>query len=183
MHTQLNHQKFLPILGACLLSAGLLCSHGALASVEIPDAIKVPAGNKVVLETIGAGLITYECQEKKDAVGKFEWVFAGPDATLSDRHGKAIGEYYGPPATWESADGSKVTATQVAVSPNGSSNIPLQLVKANPAEGEGAMQGVTYIQRLKTAGGTAPASTCNETTKGSKETVAYQADYLFWKAE
>jgi len=30
-------------------------------------------------------------------------------------------------------DGSKLTATQVAVAPNGTGNIPLQLVKANPA--------------------------------------------------
>jgi hypothetical protein len=187
MHTQRNRQvlfpALLPALGAGLLGVGLLASHGALASAAVPDTIKVPAGNKVVLETVGAGLITYECKDKKDAAGQFEWVFAGPDAKLSDRKGKAIGKYYGPPATWESADGSKVTATQVAVAPNGTGNIPLQLVKANPAEGEGAMQGVTYIQRLMTTGGTAPASVCNEAVKGSKETVAYQADYLFWKAE
>lgn len=169
-------------LKTCLLAIILTTAHAAMAQSTLPDTIKVPAGNKLVLETVGAGLITYECKDKKDGAGQ-EWVFAGPDATLSDRKGKAVGKYYGPPATWESKDGSKVTATQLAVSPNGTGNIPLQLVKANPASGDGAMQGVSYIQRLATKGGTAPATTCDEASKGKKETVAYQADYLFWKAE
>ena len=166
----------------CLLALTLTAAHAAMAQTALPDTIKVPAGNKMVLETVGAGLITYECKDKKDGGGQ-EWVFVGPDAALNDRNGKAVGKYYGPPATWESKDGSKITATQLAVSPNGSGNIPLQLVKANPASGNGAMQGVTYIQRLATQGGTAPATPCVEASKGRKETVAYQADYLFWKAE
>lgn len=167
----------------CLLVLSMSAANAVLAQTSLPESIQVPAGNKMVLETVGAGLITYECKEKKDAAGQFEWVFAGPDATLLDRKGKTIGKYYGPPATWESADGSKVTATQLAVAPNGAGNIPLQLVKANPASGAGAMQGVTYIQRLATKGGTAPASVCDEASKGKRETVGYQADYLFWKAE
>ncbi|HWV17697.1 MAG TPA: DUF3455 domain-containing protein [Rhodocyclaceae bacterium] len=167
----------------CLLALSLTAAHAAVAQTALPDSIKVPAGNNMVLETVGVGLITYECKDKKDAAGQYEWVFAGPDAVLNDRKGKAVGKYYGPPATWESKDGSKITATQLAVAPNGSGNIPLQLVKANPASGAGAMQGVTYIQRLATKGGTAPASTCDEAAKGKKETVGYQADYLFWKAE
>jgi Protein of unknown function (DUF3455) len=148
----------------------------------LPDAVKVPAGNKVVLETVGVGEITYECRDKKDAAGQFEWVFVGPAAVLNDRAGKVIGSYYGPPATWQSSDGSNVTATQLAVSPAGAGNIPLQLVKANPASGAGAMMGVTYIQRVATKGGVAPASTCDAASKGKKEIVKYQADYIFWKA-
>ena len=69
------------------------------------------------METVGAGEITYECREKANAMGQFEWVFVGPVATLSDRSGKAVGKYYGPPATWESNDTSKLTGAQVAVAP------------------------------------------------------------------
>jgi hypothetical protein len=47
-------------------------------------------------------------------VDPFEWVFAGPDAKRNDRSGKQVGQYYGPPATWESIDGSKLTGAQVA---------------------------------------------------------------------
>jgi len=70
-----------------------------------------------VLETVGIGEITYECLLKANAAGEYEWFFVGPDAKLMDRSGKQVGRYYGPPATWESMDGSKVTATQLAVAP------------------------------------------------------------------
>ncbi|VVE65266.1 hypothetical protein PAN31117_01812 [Pandoraea anapnoica] len=165
------------VLSAC---AGSMSTPGS--SLPVADAVKVPDGHSIALQTVGKGEILYECREKKDAMGQFEWSFVGPDAILSDRSGNVVGKYYGPPATWESSDGSKVTATQVAVSPAGTGNIPLQLVKANPATGSGAMQGVTYIQRLTTQGGTAPMSQCNMATKGAKQTVKYQADYIFWKA-
>ncbi|MGL4230157.1 MAG: DUF3455 domain-containing protein [Casimicrobium sp.] len=152
---------------------------------SLPDAVKVPAGHRVAMETVGVGDITYECRDKKDAnnatPGQYEWAFVGPSAVLNDRSGKAIGAYYGPPATWRSNDGSTVTATQVAVSPASPGNIPLQLVKANPATGTGAMMGVTYIQRVATKGGVAPAMTCDMASKGKREVVKYQADYILYK--
>ena len=99
-------------LSACAtpMSAPMMYSQASL-----PDAVKVPAGHKVALETVGVGEITYECRAKKDMAGQFEWVFVGPDARLMDRRGKTVGKYYGPPATWESTDGSKLTATQLAL--------------------------------------------------------------------
>jgi hypothetical protein len=109
-------------------------------------------------------------------------VLIGPDAKLMDRSGKQVGKYYGPPATWESMDGSKLTATQIAVAPNSTGNIPLQLVKGNPAMGSGAMSGVTYIQRVDTRGGVAPAMPCAAGNMGAKQVVKYQADYIFYKA-
>ncbi len=159
------------------------CSTTPMYSQQsLPSEVQVPAGHRVVMQTVGSGEITYECRAKKDAAGQFEWVFVGPKAVLADRSGKSLGKYYGPPATWENNDGSKVTATQVAVAPAGSGNIPFQLVKANPAVGSGAMNGVTYIQRVATNGGIAPASMCGAGNVGSKENVKYQADYIFWKS-
>ncbi len=152
------------------------------SQASLPDTVKVPAGNAVAMQTVGAGDITYECRVKAAMPGQFEWVFVGPDAKLTDRAGKQVGKYYGPPATWESMDGSKLTATQVAVAPNGAANIPYQLVKANPAMGSGAMQGVTYIQRVATQGGVAPTMPCAAASVGQKQVVKYQADYIFYKA-
>ena len=148
----------------------------------LPDAVKVPAGNKVAMETVGVGEITYECRDKANAPGMTEWVFVGPKAVLNDRSGKQVGSYYGPPATWESMDGSKLTATQLAVAPSGAGNLPYQLVKANPAMGAGMMSGVTHIQRVALKGGVAPSTMCSAANKGAKEIVKYQADYIFWKA-
>ncbi|PKO65117.1 MAG: hypothetical protein CVU22_21350 [Betaproteobacteria bacterium HGW-Betaproteobacteria-16] len=152
------------------------------SQAALPAAVQVPAGNKVAMETVGVGQITYECRAKKDMAGQFEWVFAGPDAKLMDRSGKQVGKYYGPPATWESMDGSKFTGTQLAVAPGGTGNIPFQLVKSNPAMGSGAMTGVTYVQRSATKGGVAPAMPCGAANMGAKQIVNYQADYIFYKA-
>jgi hypothetical protein len=152
------------------------------SQASLPVTVQVPAGHKVTMETVGAGDITYQCSPKKDLAGQFEWVFVGPDAKLNDRSGKQVGKYYGPPATWESMDGSKLTGAQVAVATSSAGNIPLQLVKANPAMGSGAMTGVTYIQRVATSGGVAPAAACDVSNAGIKQIVRYQADYIFYKA-
>ena len=176
----------LALLGAAaaLTACGSMSSPAAPAfnQSSLPATVQVPAGQRIAMETVGAGDITYECRAKKDMPSAFEWVFVGPDAKLMDRSGKVVGRYYGPPATWESNDGSKVTATQLAVAPASAGNIPLQLVKANPAMGMGAMQGVTYIQRVATQGGVAPAVACTAANAGQKQVVKYQADYIIWKA-
>ena len=176
------------LLTACGAMGPMGSSSSMYSQASLPDAVKVPAGNRVAMETVGVGEITYECRDKVAAAGMpampgmTEWVFVGPNAVLNDRAGKAVGKYYGPPATWESMDGSKVTATQLAVAPAGAGNIPYQLVKANPAMGSGAMTGVTHIQRVAIKGGVAPATVCSPANKGAKEIVKYQADYIFWKA-
>ena len=147
----------------------------------LPATVQVPAGNRVAMVTVGVGEITYECKAKAGMADAFEWVFVGPKAALNDRGGKTVGSYFGPPATWASLDGSKLTATQLGVAPGGAGNIPLQLVKANPAMGDGAMSGVSYIQRVATKGGVAPAAACTTANAGARQLVAYQADYIFWK--
>jgi hypothetical protein len=181
-----------------ILSLAAIASLGACASNpmpmfmqdRLPDAVKVPAGHRVVMETVGVGEITYECRAKAQSpanmADQFEWVFVGPKAALNDRSGNTVGTYFGPPATWASMDGSKLTGAQLAVAPAGAGNIPYQLVKANPAvlgaSGEGAMAGVTHIQRVATKGGVAPVMPCATANMGQKQIVAYQADYIFWKA-
>jgi len=164
-------------------------------NAALPEPVRVPAGQKVVMTTSGVGEITYECREKKDMAGQHEWAFVGPVATLYGADRKAVGKYYAGP-TWEANDGSKVTGKQVAVSPAAAGNIPLQLVKAEPAmaattaatmtqtavatAGGGAMTGISYIQRLNTKGGVAPAMACDATSKGKRQQVAYEADYVFY---
>ena len=164
------------------LSSLLLAAPSAFAQAGLPDSIKVPDGHKVAMQTTGVGEITYECRDKASAAGQTEWTFVGPKAVLNDRNGQQVGTYFGPPATWESNDGSKLTGTQVAVAPAAAGSIPLQLVKANPAMGMGAMQGVTYIQRTATRGGVAPSMPCGASNMAQKQVVKYQADYIFYRA-
>lgn len=166
-------------ISAC---AGPGAMTAPFSQATLPASVQVPAGHTVALETMAAGDITYQCRAKADMPGQHEWVFAGPDAGLKDRSGKRVGKYYGPPATWEGNDGSRITGTQLAVSPGGAGNIPLQLVKANPAVGAGIMQGVSHVQRVNTRGGVAPAAACAASNMGAKQVVQYTADYVFWRA-
>ncbi|WP_426142256.1 DUF3455 domain-containing protein [Pseudomonas sp. DWP3-1-2] len=177
----MNAKRLLCLSGAALAFTCL--TPAAFAQSHLPETIQVPAGHTVSLETTGVGEITYECRAKANQPDEMEWAFVGPNAVLNDRSGKQVGTYYGPPATWQAKDGSKVTGAQLAVSPAGAGNIPYQLVKANPAEGQGAMSGVAYIQRVAIKGGVAPAIACSASNKGDRKIVKYQADYIFWAAK
>ncbi|MHC8391815.1 DUF3455 domain-containing protein [Pseudomonas sp. MDT2-39-1] len=179
----MNAKRFLRIASTTLAATCLLVTvPAAYAQTDLPDSIKVPDGHKVALETVGVGEITYECRDKANSAGQTEWTFVGPKAVLNDRSGKQVGTYFGPPATWQANDGSKITGTQLAVAPSGTGDLPYQLVKANPAEGKGAMSNVSYIQRVAVKGGVAPMIECSAANKGKREVVKYQADYIFWAA-
>jgi hypothetical protein len=169
------------LLSACAGTPMPASMPAPYSQTALSPAVQVPAGHVVAMETVGAGDITYECREKAAAIGQYEWVFVGPSAALSDRQGRVVGRYFGPPATWAATDGSALTGTQVAVAAAATGSIPLQLVKANPATGQGAMSGMSYVQRVSTQGGVAPAAACDAGAKGRREIVKYQADYIFWK--
>jgi Protein of unknown function (DUF3455) len=166
-------------ISACTGTGPLMTPYSQAA---LPAAVQVPAGHTVTMQTMATGELTWQCRPKADMAGQFEWVFAGPDAGLKDRNGTVVGKYYGPPATWESVDGSRITGTQLAIAPAGDGNIPLQLVKAHPAMGMGVMQGVSHVQRINTRGGVAPAAGCGAANQGEKRLVRYSADYVFWRA-
>jgi Protein of unknown function (DUF3455) len=176
-----------PLSASALLTLALIGCSGtgpmsapSFSQAALPEAIKVPVGHKVVMESVGVGQLTYECKLKAGTSDQFEWAFVGPEATLNDRAGKAIGKYYGPPATWESVDTSKVSGAQMAVAPAAPGNLALQLVKVNPTTGKGQMRGFSYIQRVATKGGVPSANSCEARKVGQRGVVPYQADYIFW---
>jgi hypothetical protein len=152
-----------------------------MAAAQVPAAVTPPAGNRAAMTLSATGDLTYECRAVADRPGTYAWAFVGPEAKLWDAGKKEVGKYYAGP-TWESADGSKVTGSQVATAPGAAGAIPLQLVQAAPSTGTGAMAGVTFIQRLNTVGGVAPATpACAAANAGAKTTVPYSADYVFFK--
>lgn len=120
------------LLAACLV----LASAPAHAQSGVPEAVKVPDGHAIMLETVGVGEITYECRDKANAPGQTEWTFVGPKAVLNDRSGKPVGDYFGPPATWQAKDGSKVTGTQLAVAPAAKA-ISVSTGQGQPCRGQG----------------------------------------------
>ena len=61
--------------------------------------------------------------------------------------------------------------------------IPWLLLRANSTEGPGVFQGVTFIQRLNTVGGTAPTTNCDAAHVGQEARVSYTAEYWFYREE
>jgi Protein of unknown function (DUF3455) len=149
----------------------------------LPDMIRVPAGNDVLLETTAVGVLNYECRANAPTAGMIGWTLASPKADLLDRTGKTVASYSGPPATWAHIDGSSVVGSQLAVAPVlGATNLPMQLSKGTTGAGAGMLQNVSYIQRIKTKGGLDFSKPCTQAEIGDKMTLPYQADYIFWKA-
>lgn len=177
------------LLGTTLLVTGTALIMAACSSApplpkvysqdRLPQAVMVPAGHTVALETRATGILNYEC--KPTATGPYAWVLVSPQANLLDRTGKDVVAYSGPPATFKHIDGSSVIGTQISVAPNGEYTLPLQLSRAQPSMGTGALQGVTFVQRINTKGGVEKTRSCAALNNGEKLTLPYQADYIFWR--
>ena len=149
---------------------------------DVPDSLKAPAGEEVILVGHGTGVQIYVCQAGADQ--KFGWVFKAPEAELTDASGKKIIHHSAGP-TWKHIDGSevvgKVAAKADAPKPDA---IPWLLLTATSHAGVGILSRVTSIQRIHTEGGLAPnANACDASANGKESRSAYSADYYFYKPE
>jgi hypothetical protein len=138
----------------------------------------VPEGNLLAFALGAVGVQIYVC--RADATGVFSWTFTAPEATLYGCGGEAGTHYAGP--TWEALDGSKVVAARVAGHSPDPSAIPELLLQATAHEAAGLMANVTYIQRLETTGGLAPATGCDAGHLGEISRIDYTATYYFYRA-
>lgn len=165
-----------------LLAAGLVAAAtGAAAQDKTPQIMQVPADNRIVWQAPADGVITYECRLTQTDGARYAWIIAGATATLSAGQSGQTGTYKSPPETWRAADGSTLTGMEMVRAYAGPDRLYDQLVLANPSSGVGLLTGVTYIQRLVRAGGGVPQTPCAADSKGQRQQVAYQADYVFWK--
>jgi len=150
---------------------------------SVPAAIKVPDGNVLTSVFKAHGVQNYGC----NASGA--WALNEPAAVLTGlslkpvRPATAI-HFRGP--SWQSdADGSLVVGTGPVSAPSANPNSIAQLLitavapDALHAGQTGVFSGVTFIQRLNTKGGVAPAGGCSA---GQTAAVKYTADYRFFKA-
>ena len=146
---------------------------------DVPDKIKAPAGEAVVLQAHATGSQIYVCQPGTD--GKLAWVLKAPEAELRDQQGTIIGRHFAGP-TWKDNDGSEVTGKMAAkVDSPESDSIPWLLVTATGHSGEGVLSHVTTIQRIHTKGGLPPAATdCDASKQNLEVKSSYAADYYFY---
>jgi len=82
---------------------------------------------------------------------------------------------------WEHRDGSRVQAKVAAsVAGAGSDDVPLLRLHVTSQNGDGALYGVTAVQRINTRGGTI-GGPCDQA--GDYRSVSYSADYVFWRED
>jgi hypothetical protein len=141
-----------------------------VGSAGLPPALVVPAGNRLTSSLDGSGVQVYQCVKAK-------WTLLQPAAILT-AEGKPVGLHFKGPVWVSTVDGSEVGAAPVATV-NREGAIPQLLLKADQNHGQGIFSKVTYVQRLQTTGGVAPAGSC---TEGSQQAIRYSALYRFWSA-
>lgn len=147
---------------------------------RVPESLRVPATQTLLVEAHATGVQTYECKATEDDLNVFEWVFKEPQADLFDVAGTKVGKHYAGP-TWEWNDGSKVVG-EVKVRDDGPdvNAIPWLLLSAKSTSGAGVLGQVATIQRVQTVGGKAPVTSCAEEYGGKQVGVPYNAAYYFY---
>ena len=136
------------------------------------NSLQVPEGNILKFHAYAIGVQIYHWTGSS-------WVFDAPRASLyadPGYHGQVGIHYVGP--TWESKSGSIVKgAVQARCTPDATA-IPWLKLQATFTDGPGVFDGVSFIQRVNTTGGTAPATA--GTIVNQVAEVPYTAEYYFY---
>jgi hypothetical protein len=162
------------LLAACAADAPVA---PRLRVVELGSCQKLqpPEGNEISYHVYATGAQIYRWTG-------MSWSFVGPSAVLYADAGEqgAVGTHSAGP-TWVSNSGSKVVgAVDDRCTPDANA-IPWLLLHAVSAEGPGIFDSTTFIQRVKTVGGNAPATP--GTTAGELASVPYTAEYYFYRRQ
>jgi hypothetical protein len=177
---QTFHSHALALTTALLAVAGCATSQ-VTAPSDVPAPLRAPAGQTAYLEALATGVQIYECASKPGEPSAFAWTFRAPEATLSDRSGRALGKHYAGP-TWESVDGSKVVGQSKASDPGPDpAAIPWLLLTAKSTSGAGIFAQAMSIQRVRTVGGIAPSARCDAANATQVARVPYTAAYYFYR--
>ena len=180
--------KKVGIAGTLLLS--LAGCKPAATPLQPPtvDAGLVVTGAVPLLKLRAKGVQIYNCKAAEGAsTYTFDAAHAEPDAALADVDGQWTVHHYlnldpGGPA-WEAKDGSKVVGKKLDPAQPRPGTIPWLKLQVVAHEGDGPLlKNVTFIQRVDTEGGAAPAGECDP-AKTPRVRVPYQATYYFYGPE
>jgi hypothetical protein len=164
-----------PDAESALATQAAPASGTAQRGVDLGECTKLnaPAGSKLVYHVYATGVQIYRWNGTS-------WAFVAPEAVLSaDARGKSkVGTHYAGP-TWESVSGSKVVGAVSDRCTASAAAIPWLSLTAVSSSGPGIFQRVTFIQRVNTAGGLAPAT--SGSTTGEEARVPYTAEYYFYR--
>lgn len=149
--------------------------QGGARTVELGacDNLAAPSGSKLALRVYASGVQVYEWDGAS-------WGFIAPLADLfanADGTG-IIGTHFRGP-TWKSTSGSWVVGEVVERCTPNADAIAWLLLRAVSTGGRGTFQRTTFIQRVNTVGGIAPAEPGS--TPGQRAHVPYTTEYLFYR--
>lgn len=147
------------------------------APEEVPAELYVPAGNVESLRATGQGVQIYTCEQTEQGS---QWTLSAPSAVLKDETGFVSSHGAGP--NWTAPDGSSIIGSKLAESPSPDEDaVAWLLVQAEP-RGAGTFANTTFLQRVDTVGGVAPAQGCSAETLGEEVRSPYSATYIFFEA-
>jgi len=175
----LNAAKFAPAAAAlAMLALSLVARAQDSQPPSLPsplcDSLQIPNGNTLTFHAYAIGVQIYRWTGSN-------WFFVAPAATLyadPGHHAQVAIHYAGP--TWQSISGSKVVGMRLAGCTPDTTAIPWLKLGAVSSQGPGVFDGVSFIQRVNTVGGIAPATA--GTTVGQMANVPYAAEYYFYSA-
>jgi hypothetical protein len=168
-------------LSALLFAACAGGSPPRVLATPVPGNL-VPIGETRVGAVTASGVQIYECRARGDSIGA-EWTFVAPEADLYDEQGRPAGKHFAGPS-WDAGDGSRIAGTTQAsaIAPRPDS-IPWLLLNTHSVGGAGRFAAVTSVQRIRTAGGTAPDAGCTTPRIGRTVRVPYAAVYVMYSKE
>ena len=189
------------------MTVSIALPHAAAAQIvsapAVPANLQVQAPDQPFLIAHAVGTQNYICQPT-DSLGAVAWTLFTPEATLFDDGDEQLATHFFSPnpnpnpdehgkvrATWQdSRDTSAVWGAAVASSKDPSFvnqnaiawlRVESRGTMAGP-NGGGTLSATTFIQRVNTSGGLAPAAGCRIPTDiGNRTFVPYSADYVFYK--
>jgi len=200
------------LTAACVAAFGLMATGARAAGadgIKLPDMpgnLVVEDGNELFLAGHGVGTQNYICVPSTASVTGVAFSLFTPEATLFDNAGDQLITHFFSPnddpkvqppergtvrVTWEdSRDSSRIWAALQAQSTDEpfvrKDSVAWLLLKevgvAPGPTGGDRLTKVTFVQRLNTVGGLAPATGCSSFGDlGRKAFVPYSADYFFYK--
>jgi hypothetical protein len=184
-------------IAALAVAAPIAAMAAQISPPAVPSNLEVPPGSKAFAIGHAVGTQNYVCLP--DGAGA-KWVLFGPQATVFDEDGEQIMTHYlslnpvesnTARATWQhSSTTSAAWALKEEESDDPQFVAPgavkwLRLRVVGSQEGTGSrdrLPKTTYIQRVNTSGGVAPAAECATSGDVSKtKFVPYTADYVFYQ--
>jgi len=146
---------------------------------QVPAALTPPADATLAAGFPARGVQIYVCSAPA-AGGSPTWTLKAPHAVLSKDGETAAIHSAGP--SWQALDGSLVTGAKTASAPAADGHsVPQLLLKATTHAGPGVFADTTWVQRLETVGGSAPATGCDPAHVNAQILVPYRAEYFFYR--